>query len=191
MKQSVSITILILVFAIIGTACGGKPATKSGAASTSNEGVYSPANGTDKAVDEDKDAARDKTEEIVVYFVDSQVTELKQSKMEIHYSDSLDKYKKVFKALQSNNPADLLSLWNKIELNAMKFHEGVLTIDVHIPGEARLGAGGELFALDALKETLFQFKEIDNIELLSDGKALDSFMGHAELEHPISRNKAE
>jgi len=187
MKQRMSITILILVIAIVATACGGKPATKSGAASTSNEGIYSPANGTDKTVDK----AENQTEEIVVYFSDSQVTELKQSKMEIHYSDSLDKYKKVFKALQSNNPAALLSLWNKIELNDMRFHEGVLTIDVHIPGEARLGAGGELLALDALKETLFQFKEIENIELLSDGEALDSFMGHAELEHPISRNKAE
>ena len=70
----------------------------------------------------------------------------------------------------------------------MKFHDGVLAIDVHIPDDARLGSGGELLALDALKETMFQFEELNNLELLIDGKALESFMGHSELEHPISRN---
>ncbi|MFD0716971.1 GerMN domain-containing protein [Paenibacillus sp. GCM10027626] len=90
--------------------------------------------------------------------------------------------------MQSNSHSDLVSLWNKIELNSMKFNEGVLAIDVRIPDEARFGSGAELLALDALKETMFQFVEINNLELLIDGKTLECFMGHSELEHPISRN---
>lgn len=184
MKKSVCISILLCIIAMAGVACGSKPTTKSGVSSVPNQEINSAVNGTDKAVDQ----VNNQTEEIFVYYVDSQVTELKQSKTEINYSNSIDKYEKVFKALQSKSHSDLVSLWSKIELNSMKFHDGVLAIDVHIPDDARLGSGGELLALDALKETMFQFEELNNLELLIDGKALESFMGHSELEHPISRN---
>jgi hypothetical protein len=184
MKKRVCISFLIFIIAIVGAGCGNKPTTNSGTSLAPNQEVNSTVNGSDKAVDQ----ATNQTEEIAVYFVDSQVTELKQSKAEINYSDSKDKYEETFKALQSNNHSDLISLWENIALNSMKFQDGVLTIDVHIPDEARLGSSGELLALDALTETMFQFKEINNIELLIDGKALDTFMGHSELEQPISRN---
>lgn len=185
MKKSVCISILLCIIAMVGVACGNKPATESGGSSASGQEMNSGVDGTDKKAEQ----VNNQTEEIFVYLVDSQVTELKQIKAEINYTNDIDKYEKAFKALQSNSHSDLVSLWNKIELNAMKFHEGELAIDVHIPDEARLGSGGELLALDALKETMFQFKEINNLDLLIDGKALESFMGHSELEHPISRNQ--
>ncbi|MFD2116674.1 GerMN domain-containing protein [Paenibacillus yanchengensis] len=178
MKKRMYISILLCIIAMAGIACDSKSTTKS---SAPNQGIVYE---TDKTINQ----VNDQTEEIFVYFVDSQVTKLKQSKTEIIYTNGIDKYEEVFKALQSNSHSNLVSLWNKIELNAMKFHEGVLTIDIHIPDKARLGSSGELLALDALKETMFQFEEIHSLELLIDGKSLESFMGHTELEHPISRN---
>jgi copper chaperone len=42
-------------------------------------------------------------------------------------------------------------------------------------------------SLDAIQKTLFQFPEVDAIEILSGGKQTDSLMGHVELSHPIKR----
>lgn len=78
-------------------------------------------------------------------------------------------------------------MWSNIELLSATFDQGKLTLDVHIPDEARLGSGGEILAIDALKGTFFQFDEINSIDLLVDGEATDSLMGHAELEHPLTR----
>lgn len=69
----------------------------------------------------------------------------------------------------------------------MKLSDGTLTVDIHIPDDARLGAGGEAFAIEALTKTLFQFDEIKAIDVLVDGQAAESMMGHVTLEHPIHR----
>lgn len=61
-------------------------------------------------------------------------------------------------------------------------------MDVHMPDEARLGAGGEQFALDALTKTMFQFDEVKSVELLVDGAKVESLMGHVDLEHPLTRH---
>ncbi len=41
--------------------------------------------------------------------------------------------------------------------------------------------------LEAIQKTLFQFPEVDSIDILVDGKPADSLMGHMELPHPIKR----
>jgi hypothetical protein len=41
--------------------------------------------------------------------------------------------------------------------------------------------------MQAIPKTLFQFQEVKTIELLVDGKKLDSLMGHVDLPHPIPR----
>ncbi|MNY78319.1 hypothetical protein D3C86_2185150 [compost metagenome] len=57
-----------------------------------------------------------------------------------------------------------------------------------IPEDAHLGASGEDLALQALLKTSFQFDEVKTVDILVDGKSVDSLMGHVELEHPFSRN---
>jgi hypothetical protein len=184
MKKGVYITLLFCLVAIIGAGCGDKPITDPEKITTNTKGnVNSSTNASGKPLE-----STEESEEIQVFFVDTQVSKLEHSKAEISYTDSSDKYRKVFEALQINNDPELISLWSKIELLSMKLNEGTLIVDVHIPDEARLGSGGELLALEALKETLFQFEEVKSIELLIDSEALESFMGHSELEHPILRD---
>ncbi|MNP82329.1 hypothetical protein D3C76_1809300 [compost metagenome] len=50
-----------------------------------------------------------------------------------------------------------------------------------------MGSGGELLFLDVLKQTMFQFEEVQSIQLMVDGKETESLMGHVELENPIVR----
>ncbi|WJH31948.1 GerMN domain-containing protein [Paenibacillus sp. CC-CFT742] len=105
----------------------------------------------------------------------------------MEFVETDEKYKKTFEALQNNEDTELVSLWEKVELLSVQSAEDTLTLDVHIPDEAKLGSSGELLALEALTTTMFQFDEINQLELLVDGEALDSLMGHSELEHPIQR----
>lgn len=160
------------------------------------EGKKTAPNQTDKPDESDKpDKQPQKPDEpsvqkqtIEVYYTDPQELELKKSEKEIKFGQENDKYKAAFKALQESGDADLIPLWGKMELKSLEFKQGMVTLDVHMPDEARLGAGGEQFALDALTKTMFQFKEVESIELLVDGQKLESLMGHMDLDHPIKRN---
>ncbi|MNP23465.1 Sporulation and spore germination [compost metagenome] len=122
-----------------------------------------------------------------MYYTDPQVMELLESKQEISYETDLQKYQAAFKALQNSDHAELISLWGKIELLSLNSNEGAVTIDINMPNEARLGSGGEMYAIDALRNTFFQFDEVKSIELLVNGAQVESLMGHVELEHPMTK----
>jgi len=201
---------LIALVVVIGTGCGDKP--QAGPSNSTNEGQKEvvtvpekevPATnasgdkGTESTEDVDKDKGKDKAKEeqvsskketISVYYTDPQEMELKQSKLEITFEDDLQKYKAAFKALQSSNNDELIPLWGKVELKSLDMKNGAITMDIHLPDEARLGSGGEMFALESLQNTLFQFDEVKSIELLVDGQQVESLMGHADLEHPMTKN---
>ncbi|MBT2760656.1 GerMN domain-containing protein [Paenibacillus lautus] len=125
---------------------------------------------------------------IKLYYTDPEIMDLKEASKEITYSGEEDKYKKAFEGLQTSSDAALSPLWSdKITLKSLKFDKGALTLDITKPAEANLGAGGEMFAIDALQKTFFQFDEVQSLELLVDGKQIESLMGHVELEHPMTR----
>ncbi|WP_152398253.1 GerMN domain-containing protein [Paenibacillus cellulositrophicus] len=129
-----------------------------------------------------------KTLNIDVYYTDPEELDLHKAQKEISFSSDDEKYKKAFEALQASDKSDLVPLWGKVDLKSLSMKDGQLTIDIHLPDEARLGAGGEQFALDALGNTLFQFDEVKSIELLVDGAKVESLMGHVDLEHPMTRH---
>lgn len=165
----------------------------TGQASSGGESTTPPASGKDTPPTEPEkvDAAvkPENKSSIKLYYTDPEIMELKETSREITYSGDEDKYKKAFEALQTSSDASLNPLWSdKITLKSLKFDQGALTLDISKPAEANLGAGGEMFAIDALQKTFFQFEEVKSIELLVDGQQIESLMGHVELEHPMTRN---
>lgn len=125
---------------------------------------------------------------IKMYYTDPELMELKEADGEITYTDDKDKYTKSFQALQKSNSDQLQPLWmDSIKLNSVKFQNGALTLDITKPQEANLGSGGEMYAIEALRNMFFQYDEVKSIELLIDGKQVESLMGHVELEHPMTR----
>ncbi|NGP56860.1 GerMN domain-containing protein [Paenibacillus thiaminolyticus] len=184
------------------TACGAKPTTNAGQPEVPPTEVQ-PDNGAVQDPDQtDSNQQEPDTEEpenqepgkqekqeqsITAYVSDGDLMELKSYSAKIQFADDEEKYREALKALQrSDNPEDT-PLWAKIEFKSVKLSDGILTVDIHIPDDARLGAGGESFAIEALTKTLFQFDEIKAIDVLVDGQAEESMMGHVTLEHPIHR----
>ncbi|WP_138492904.1 GerMN domain-containing protein [Paenibacillus pinistramenti] len=201
---------LLLMAAIAG--CGQKPA-----AAPATSGDIASANGAAPAESEDSQngdgtsetssstvpespapssseeaASTDEqiTETIKLYYADQDFVDLKETTRQIQFEDSEDsagKYKAAFEALQDSTDSGLVSLWAKVQLLSVKFADGEVTIDIHLPDEARLGSDGELMALESLQKTMFQFNEVTSIELLVDGQQLETLMGHADLLHPMTR----
>lgn len=195
--------ILMLVFMLGLAGCGDKPQALAPGESNDNStgtGITAPdaaepdssgASGGEETVDPDN--ADNSTVEpemltstIKVYFTDDNIEELTEAEAEISYPAEADKYEAAFQALQTAKTGTL-SLWNKVILRQVELQDGLLTIDITLPDEARLGAGGEALAVDALLKTFFQFDEVKQLELLVDGEKTETLMGHVELEYPYSK----
>jgi spore germination protein GerM len=136
------------------------------------------------------DEKQKQNQNIQAYYTDSQVMDLVPAQTTISFSDDVEKYTETFKALQSNEKTDLVSLWGKIELKSLKFADGQIVMDIHKPEEAQLGAGGESLAISSLAKTYFQFEEVKSIEVLVDGEKVESLMGHVDLLHPMTRDNS-
>lgn len=135
-------------------------------------------------------AVEKQSQSIEVYYTDPQLLDLVTAKTTIKFENPVEKYKEAFKALQSSDNKDQIPLWGKIELKSLKFEDGQVLMDIHKPQEAQLGAGGESMAISALAKTYFQFDEVKSIEVLVDGEKVESLMGHADLEHPMTRENS-
>lgn len=162
--------------------------TTPGTTEGSTEGTTTPSDGTTSEKPGTSESNEKKT--IDVYYTDLEELELHKASAELSYASDDAKYKAAFAALQQSKDDKLVPLWAKeIELKSVQFKDGALTLDIHMPDTARLGAGGEVFAIDALKQTIFQFDEVKSLDLLVDGKQSESLMGHVDLEHPMTRSE--
>ncbi|MNW52324.1 Sporulation and spore germination [compost metagenome] len=194
---------LLILLLVVIAGCGQKPqAAPNGSNNSGAQAVQDPVTASPDAdsdsnpIKEDsnesnKDAAApdEKTQTvktIMVFFTDDDLMVLQSVERQINYVDEADKYTQAFKALQTPE-AGKISLWEKVVLRSAVYSEGQVTIDIELPDEARLGAGGEAMAIDALKDTMFQFDEVKQLELTVEGQQVDSLMGHVELEHPIKK----
>lgn len=175
------IAAVVLSIALVA-GCGSKPTTNAGQ-------PEQPTTELPTTEQPPTDGQKDNKQEqsIQVYVSDEELMGLKTYEKKIQYANDEEKYKAVLEALQSSDNDSDIPLWKKIEFKSVKMDNETLVIDVHIPEDGHLGAGGEQFALEALTKTLFQFNEVKAIDVLVDGEAVESLMGHVTLEHPIKR----
>lgn len=153
----------------------GTPVTGGSAEGQANGGAIAPSEET-------------KQETIKLFYTDPEQLELEETKGEITFKTDWSKYESAFKALQKSDREEFIPLWSEeITINKLEVDGGKITLDLKIPATANLGSGGEQFALDALKQTFFQFEEVTSLELLVDGEQKESLMGHVELEHPMTK----
>lgn len=191
MNKKIWITGILVLLLALNAGCGQKQQVSTGPGTDNHNGNGSnPANESSEVqnsqgTEQSKDHS---TQSIKVYYTDDQFMELQTIEKVISYEQEQDKYLQSLLALQSSDNAELFSLWEKAVFRSAKLNDGGnLVVDISLPGEARLGASGEILAMDSLKQTLFQFEEVKTIELLVDGQQVESLMGHETLEYPLTR----
>ncbi|MGE7824405.1 GerMN domain-containing protein [Paenibacillus sp. NPDC093718] len=190
---------LLAAVMLIGAGCGQKPGAApndtpeqitpapDNQTGQDNSGTSNGSGGSSTGSGSEVTTPEAKTESIKAYYTDPDLMELVEGTAEISYKEDQEKYEAAYQALQKSDKADMVPLWEKIGLNSLKFENGALTLDVTVPDEANLGAGGESFAIDAIKKTFFQFDEVKSLQILVDGQQTESLMGHVDLENPMTR----
>lgn len=128
-----------------------------------------------------------KQAKVKVYFGDAQMEKLVEKEASISYKQDSDKYLATLKAQSTDGDAALSPLFKGFTFKSATLKDGKLTVDLSMAPESRLGSGGEEMVLSALQKSLFQFSEVQSIDILLDGKPAESLMGHMELPHPIKR----
>ncbi|MFD0958878.1 GerMN domain-containing protein [Paenibacillus chungangensis] len=201
MKSKTTISLLLatgLIVAVL-SGCGAesKPVNDSEGSKRNDSATEGSANNNNQAAnDESKGEPQEEDvweeasqqTEAVIYGSDDQLLQLTERKAAISYVDGQELIEKAVAELQMKGNDGQLSLWSRIEIHAIQLdNDGAATIDIHIPDEARLGAPGEQLLVESLLKTLFQFPEVHSIQLLADGEAVESLMGHVELAHPFLR----
>jgi hypothetical protein len=181
MKRFIALGLFALLF-LMTAACGTKPAAQPSPQTPAAE------QGNGAQPQPEAEPQKNKAK-IAVYYSDSDVTELRQEEQEIAYTDDLEKYKQAIELLAKPTKKEHVPLWENFNYHSIKFENGQLTIDASSENQYNLGSGGELLAIDALKQTLFQFPEVEKIVILEDGKAVDSLMGHVDISEPLTRKE--
>ncbi|WP_028610593.1 GerMN domain-containing protein [Paenibacillus harenae] len=145
----------------------------------------SPAENPGNAIEEPTAAIQER--EAVIYYTDAELLETVEQSVKLSYSTDEELVKAAVEALRQEAGGNAQALWKPIEITSVGLTDGQVNLDIHIPDEARLGAPGEMLVIETLQKTLFQFEFVQSIDLLVDGDAVESLMGHVDLEHPIKK----
>ncbi|MFC3344895.1 GerMN domain-containing protein [Paenibacillus abyssi] len=184
MRQQAKWFILLLVVAVIATGCGSRETSDQAGAEPMQGGST---NQTEQVPQPEPKAEAQERMTIQLFYTDDQLENLIAQDKEIVFADAQEKLEAALAALQQNGENGAVSLWKNVEFTSVVLDDGDLTIDLTLPEEARFGAPGELLALESIKNTVFQFEEIKTLDILVDGEAVDSLMGHVDLEHPFTK----
>ncbi|AEI41396.1 GerMN domain-containing protein [Paenibacillus mucilaginosus] len=200
MQQSwLKVTAAAAIAVLLAAGCGQKAPLSGEAPVTPPQNAASPApaaepgpqGNTTTEPAKETPKPEPKTEEkqltIKAYFSDAQLEKLVEKSVKVTYQADKDKYLAALNSLKKAPDTETITLFKGFTFKKAELKEGLLTVDLSMGEESRLGSGGEELLLQALQKTLFQFEEVGSIDVLLDGKPADSLMGHMELPHPIKR----
>ncbi|MCM3627525.1 GerMN domain-containing protein [Paenibacillus glycanilyticus] len=189
--------ILLFVILLTAAACGNtnKPDGQSGSEGSGN--APSPSPSIETVATEEPSQTPTPTDEptmgaepvnpIKIYYANTELEKLITKEVKVEFDSGEDLIKKALDALKQDGPDGTVSLWKPIPIKSVTLKDNAVTIDIELPDAARLGAPGEQMLLDSLGQTLFQFDFVQSYDLLVDGQALESLMGHFDLDHPTVR----
>ncbi|MEF3301725.1 GerMN domain-containing protein [Paenibacillus sp. GYB003] len=124
---------------------------------------------------------------VKTYYADDNLDKLIEREATVSIKDDADKYAAALNASKTPPEATLSSLSKGITYRTVKYDGGGVTLDISIADSGRLGAPGEDLLVQSIRKSLFQFSEVQSIEVLVDGKKTESLMGHVSLPHPMKR----
>lgn len=124
---------------------------------------------------------------VKVYDGDANIEKLVERTVNVPKGTTAELVKAGLAAMAQKPESGGVPLAAAIEVRSISQTGSVLKLDVAIKDEGRLGSGGELLLVDALKKLFFQFSDIDQVEITVGGEKTDSLMGHVELPYPMKR----
>ena len=87
------------------------------------------------------------------------------------------------------NPALVRTLPEGVKLRGVTVKDHVAYVDFNdkLVKGVRLGSAGEILAVGAIVNTLTEFTDVYKVQILVDGKKIDTLYGHLDTSEPLSR----
>ena len=148
----------------------------------------------EKPVDKPKPVEqKEKSMEVTVYYPDEAGMNLVPVKREITVVNDKDKYLAAVNCLLENpKEEELTKIFPKgakiIGVDIEK-NTAVVNLDSGITKNFVGGSTGEEFLINSVVDTLTEFKEINQVFFLIDGREVETLAGHMDLSAPIKRDR--
>ena len=187
MKITKSLLALFMLLALLLAAgCDGNTNTSKGESPAADKPAA-----TDKA---NKSGAKDSAEKTIslkVYYPDDNGMKLLSETRSIETKG--DKYKAAMESLLEGPKVkgEVRVIPAKTKLKSIKVKDGVATVDFSEDLSKRFtgGSTGEEMLVGSIVNTLTEFSEVKSVQLLVEGKKVESLSGHMDLSKPVGRMK--
>ena len=128
---------------------------------------------------------------VKVYYPNDEGERLVAVSRKVKLSDRADKYTAALKSLMEGTKEKGQStiIPRQTKIRSVKVKDGVATVDFsgdilkHFVG----GSTGEEMLVGSVVNTLTEFPEVTSVQILIDGKPVESLAGHMDLTVPIKR----
>lgn len=173
----------VIAAMLLLSACGTGTTTQPGQGTeTPSGGTSNPGQTTTTAP-----APTQQKQKVLVYYSDDNLTKMEKEEKEITFEKDGEKYQKAMELLGKPTKKGNQPLWPNFAFHSITLNKGQLTIDADSKNQYNMGSTGEMMAIEALRMTMFQFPEVQSIQIIQDGKPVETLMGHVEVSEPITR----
>lgn len=175
---------LLVMLMLMMAGCGGESGSNK-AQESHNTSVNSSSNTEAQAPEKKAESAMSMT----LYYPDDSGMKLIAVKRDV--KPSPDKYVAVMKSLMSGTDkkgtVDIIPKTAK--LRNVKVKDGVAKVDFsrELIKDFNGGSTGEEMLVGSIVDTLTEFSEVKKVQILVEGKPVDTIAGHMDTEKPLSR----
>ena len=175
---------LLVMLMLMMAGCGGESGSNK-AQESNNTSVASSSNKEAQAPEKKVES----TLSVTLYYPDDSGMKIIAVKRDV--KPSPDKYTAVMKSLMSGTDkkgtVDIIPKTAK--LRSVKVKDGVAKVDFsrELVKDFNGGSTGEEMLVGSIVDTLTEFSEVKKVQILVEGKAVDTIAGHMDTEKPLSR----
>lgn len=190
-KKIILLMVLALTIGLLAVGC------------TNGAGVSKPVNGPGNGENPSSDQPAQSVqgqkqndtakEKVLLYFSDDQALFLIPEEREILKTDNKNELlKKVAEELVKGPTQKNLSLTmpQGVKVNSTKLEKDLVTVDFSKELQTNHwgGSAGEMMTVYSIVNTLTQFPEVTQVQILIDGQKVDSISGHLDISQPLIRD---
>ena len=185
-KYRIVVAVIMSIFLLLSIGCDSAQKAQTPASSSSTQQADDK-----KAVQQPEKKAIAQEETIQVYFPNADGTKLIAVSKKIKTGN--DKYKATVQALMEGTTDKKLTVVmpKNTKLQGVKIDKNVAYVDFSKEFIKNFtgGSTGEIMLVGSIVDTLTEYPEIKAVQILVEGKEIDSLSGHMDLSTPIQRMK--
>lgn len=185
-KYRIFVAAIMSIFLLLSIGCDSAQKAQTPASSSSTQQADDK-----KAVQQPEKKAIAQEETVQVYFPNADGTKLIAVSKKIKTGN--DKYKATVQALMEGTTDKKLTVVmpKNTKLQSVKIDKNVAYVDFskELIKNFTGGSTGEIMLVGSIVDTLTEYPEIKAVQILVDGKEIDSLSGHMDLSTPIQRMK--